>query len=67
MRACADGRQGLVTLRVVVAGTGRVTSGTVEGELGSPDERSCMTRAILDLRFPPFQQDVFEIAYPLSL
>jgi hypothetical protein len=67
MRACAGGRAGMVTLRASIAGDGRLASGSVEADFANPDERSCMTRALLELRFPPFEQSTFDITYPMAL
>jgi hypothetical protein len=68
LRACVPGRHGLVTIHATIHGHGRISQGSIVGlDHATAEEHMCMTRALLELRFPPFQQDSFTAAFPLAL
>ncbi|MEZ4393234.1 MAG: AgmX/PglI C-terminal domain-containing protein [Polyangiales bacterium] len=64
VRACGSG--GVVTTRVVFAGTGRVTAVTVPPTLPA-SVASCVVRAARRITLPPFRRPSFSVNYPYTL
>lgn len=64
---CAAGKHGLLTIHATINNEGRIVSAFVDGVFKSPEEHSCMARAILTARFPAFSQSSFKVSYPLAL
>ncbi|MDQ3037189.1 MAG: hypothetical protein M3Y87_32650, partial [Myxococcota bacterium] len=67
VRACAESEHGVATVRIVVAGSGRVTTATVSGRFAGTPVGSCVARAVRTGRFPQFSGDRFELTYPFQL
>lgn len=65
--ACAAGAHGLADVDVVIAGSGRVTTATVNGTFAGTPVGSCIARAVRAATFPPFAQPRFEVTYPYHL
>ena len=70
IRACAPGQQGrVVSVRTSFDSTGRVRSVAVEAPAAHlrPQERSCMARAARAAEVPAFDQETFEVSFPVRL
>ncbi|MFO0683316.1 MAG: hypothetical protein U0234_14760 [Sandaracinus sp.] len=67
VRACAAGAHGLADVDVVIAGSGRITTATVNGTFAGTPVGSCIARAVRGATFPPFSQARFEVTYPYHL
>ncbi|AKF07034.1 hypothetical protein [Sandaracinus amylolyticus] len=67
VRACAEAEHGVASVRIVVAGTGRVTTATVGGQFAGTPVGSCVARAVRTARFPRFASERFEVTYPFQL
>jgi hypothetical protein len=65
--ACANGRSGTVSMRIVFESSGHVTSAEVLGGSSPPVAVSCMTRAAREARVPPFSQPSAAVVYPFPL
>jgi len=65
---CAEGAGGDVSVRVVIAGSGRVTSATITGgSVAGTPAASCITRVIRGLGFPGFADSSFTVNYRYRL
>jgi hypothetical protein len=67
VRACATAEHGTASVRIVVAGSGRVTIAQVSGQFAGTPVGSCVARAVRTARFPEFSSDRFEVTYPFQL
>ena len=65
--ACASGAHGLADVDIVIAGSGRITTATVNGPFAGTPIGSCIARAVRGATFPPFSQARFEVTYPYHL
>ncbi len=65
VRACAGGQTGTAAIRIVFAGSGRVTTATVTSPpfAGTP-AGSCMARAVRGARVPPFSNSNLTVTFP---
>jgi hypothetical protein len=65
VRACAGGQSGTAAIRIVFAGSGRVTTATVTSPpfAGTP-AGSCMARAVKGARVPPFSNPTLTVTFP---
>jgi hypothetical protein len=67
VRACGSDQHGVVTIRFVVAPSGRVTNATVIGPFAGTPTGNCVARVVRGARFPPFSGDRMAITYPFQL
>jgi hypothetical protein len=67
VRACAPGRTGTVTISIVFASSGRVTTAQVGPPLAGTPEGSCMARVVRAATVPGFSRPTFQVSYPFSL
>ncbi len=65
--ACANGAHGLADVDIVISGSGRITTATVNGSFAGTPVGSCIARAVRGATFPPFSQPRFEVTYPYHL
>ena len=65
--ACGGGAHGTADVDIVIAGSGRVTTATVNGPFAGTEAGSCIARAVRGARFPPFAQTRFAVTYPFHL
>jgi hypothetical protein len=67
-RACFAGTQGLASLRLTVAPSGRVASATVSGMFAGSPVGACVERAVRAAKFPPWdgRPQRFSYSYLLS-
>ncbi len=65
--ACANGAHGLADVDIVISGSGRITTATVNGTFAGTPIGSCIARAVRAATFPPFTQPRFQVTYPYHL
>ena len=65
--ACANGAHGLADVDIVISGSGRITTATVNGSFAGTAIGSCIARAVRAATFPPFAQPRFQVTYPYHL
>jgi hypothetical protein len=66
VRACAPGT-GQAELQLHFAPSGRVTTAQVNARLATPEQRSCMARAVRGAQVPPFSGQRLSVRYPVQL
>jgi len=68
LQACHPSYDGRVRFNVTVLGaTGEVSDARIDGELADTPEGECMQNVVQGVRFPRFQRETLEIAYPYAL
>ena len=68
IQACHPSYDGQVRFNVTVRGeTGEVSDARIDGELADTPEGACMQNVVQGVRFPRFQRETLEIAYPYAL
>ena len=68
VRACGGGQTGTASIRIVFAGSGRVTTASVTSPpfAGTP-AGSCMARAVRGARVPPFSNPSLTVTFPFAV
>jgi TonB family protein len=65
VKKCGQGQTGTVTVQVMVAPTGRVTSATTTGSFAGTPAGLCAARAVRGARFPQAKNSL-TVTYPFK-
>ncbi|MCC7542407.1 MAG: endonuclease/exonuclease/phosphatase family protein [Deltaproteobacteria bacterium] len=67
VRACAPGRQGIVTAQIEFVSSGAVNDVMIRGPWAGTPEGACMERALRRARLPPFRRPTLRVSFPFRL
>lgn len=67
VRRCGTGDHGVASVTLYFAGTGRVTTSTVDAPYAGTPVGSCIARAVRTATLPPFHRRTFSVQAPFQL